>query len=208
MATAPQPGPPARDPAPSRGHELTLVAAAQDGDELAFQRLLRHHRTLLEAHAARFYLPGADHDDVLQEARIAFANAVRGFRPDAGASFRTFAALCITRRLASAVPAAQRNKHMALSSALHGEEAEHAWASVPATAGDPRARALAAERRHELASATTSLSALERQLLGHALLGWSSAQTARRLGLAAKTADNALQRARRKVAAWHERQAA
>lgn len=51
------------------------------------------------------------------------------------------------------------------------------------------------------------LTALERQLLGHALLGWSSGQAARRLGVGRRRADNALQRARGKVEDWQERYA-
>lgn len=188
--------------------ELALINAAQAGDELAFQRLLRHHHTVLEAQAARFYLPGADHDDVVQEARIAFANAVRGFRPDAGASFRSFAALCITRRLASAVTAARRHKHMALSAAWHGDAAEHAWASVATTADNPIDHALAHERRDELCAAATALSELERAVLAHALVDCSSGEAARRLGMSTKRADNALQRARRKVSERCEHHAA
>lgn len=101
-----------RDAPPRRAapgvHERALVHAAQDGDELAFQRLLRRYQPLLDAHARRYFLPGGDDDDVAQEARIGFAKAVRGYRPDAGASFSTFAALCVARQLASALQAARR----------------------------------------------------------------------------------------------------
>lgn len=188
--------------------EGALISAAQGGDQLAFQRLLRRHQPMLDAHAARFYLPGADHDDVLQEARLGFAKAVQGYRPDAGASFRTFAALCVKRQLASAVTAARRNKHLALNDAQRGEDAEHAWASLPAGGEGPTERALAAERRDELRAAASALTALEREVLGRSLVGWSSWESARQMGIAVKSADNALQRARGKVGDWYERHAA
>jgi RNA polymerase sigma factor (sigma-70 family) len=136
------------------------VHAARAGDELAFQRLLRRHQPLLDAHARRYFLPGADHDDILQEARIAFAKAVWSYRPDAGASFRTFAALCVTRQLASALTAARRHKHLALSEASRGDDAERAWELLPDRADGPAERVLARERRDELRAAGASLSAL------------------------------------------------
>jgi RNA polymerase sporulation-specific sigma factor len=184
------------------------VRAAQGGDELAFQRLLRHHQALLDAHARRYFLPGGDHDDVAQEARIGFAKAVRGYRPDAGASFRTFAAMCITRQLATALKAARRHKHLALSGATRGEDAQRAWEHLPDRADSPAQRAQARERRDELAAASASLSALERAVLARALVGWSTGEAAHQLGVTAKSADNALQRARTKIGDWYERQAA
>lgn len=194
---------------PPSSHELALITAARGGDEVAFQRLLRRHRDLLTATVSRFYVPGGDHDDVAQEARIGFAKAVDGYRPHRG-SFRNFASLCINRHLNSAVKGARRAKHLVLSQAAHGEPAENAMATLPATDGydDPADRAVAAERRAELRAISARLSPLERQLLGHALLGFNSGEAARHLGMDAKRADNALQRARRRVAAWHERQAA
>jgi RNA polymerase sporulation-specific sigma factor len=184
------------------------VHAAQAGDELAFQRLLCRHQPLLNAHARRYFLPGADDDDVAQEARIGFAKAVRGYRPDAGASFRTFAAMCVARQLATALKAARRHKHLALSEASRGDDAQRAWERLPADADGPAERARARERRDQLRAAATSLSALERAVLGHALAGWSTSEAAYQLGIAPKSADNALQRARTKIGDWYERQAA
>ena len=184
-----------------------LIAAAQGGDELAFRRLLRRHQRLLEQQAARFYLPGADGEDVLQEARIGFAKAVRAYRPERGGSFRSFARRCVGRQLATALTAARRSKHRPLNEAARGEGAVRDSQNLPG-GDDPVDRALAAELLGELERAASSLSALERQLLAHALLGWSSGEAAHSLGIARKSADNALQRARRKVGEWYERHAA
>jgi DNA-directed RNA polymerase specialized sigma24 family protein len=45
-------------------------------------------------------------------------------------------------------------------------------------------------------------------VLARALMGWSAGEAADLLGVTPKSADNALQRARRKVGEWYERQAA
>jgi RNA polymerase sporulation-specific sigma factor len=185
----------------------TLIAAAQAGDELAFRRLLRNHQRLLEQQAARFYLPGGDADDVLQEARIGFANAVRAYRPERGASFPSFARRCIASQLATALTAATRVKHQPLNDAAHGDDATRSLENLPG-GESPTDRALAGELLQELEQTAASFTTLERQAFAHALVGWSSGQTARRLGVAPKSADNALQRARRKVGEWYEEQAA
>jgi hypothetical protein len=39
--------------------DSALIEAAQRGDQLAFERLLRRYQRLLDAHASRFYLPAA-----------------------------------------------------------------------------------------------------------------------------------------------------
>jgi DNA-directed RNA polymerase specialized sigma24 family protein len=72
----------------------------------------------------------------------------------------------------------------------------------------PDDQALAAELVAGLGAAVSTLSALERQALAHAVVGWSSGETAQRLGIPRKRADNALQRARYKIGDWHERNAA
>lgn len=50
--------------------DSALVEAAQAGDQIAFERLLRRHQGLLDAHASRFYLPGGDQDDGAQDAHV------------------------------------------------------------------------------------------------------------------------------------------
>lgn len=187
--------------------ETTLIEAAQEGDQLAFERLLRRHQGLLDAKASRFYLPGGDEDDVAQEARIGFMKAVHFYRGGRGSSFRTFAELCVSRQLAGALTAARRAKHQPLSESARGEPAERAFAGVP-DREDPLARLIARDRLRELTRLAGEFSELERRALGHALGGWSTGEAARRLGLPRRSTDNALQRAKRKLDTWQERWAA
>jgi Sigma-70 region 2 len=114
-----------------------LIAAAQAGDELAFRRLLRRHQRLLEQQAGRFYLPGGDGDDVLQEARLGFTKAVRAYRPERGASFPSFARRCVARQLATALTAATRGKHGSLNEAARGADAQRACERYPAGRSPP-----------------------------------------------------------------------
>jgi RNA polymerase sporulation-specific sigma factor len=189
------------------GDDTGLVEAAQGGDQLAFERLLRRHQGLLDAQASRFYLPGGDEDDVAQEARIGFMKAVRFYRGGRGSSFRTFAELCVARQLASALTAAKRAKHRPLSESARGDQAERTLAAVP-DRQDPLDRLVAQDRLDDLTRLAGQFSDLERRTLAHALAGWSTGGAARRLGLPRRSTDNALQRAKRKLHGWQERWAA
>ena len=187
--------------------DTALIEAAQRGDQLAFERLLDRYQRSLDGHASRFYLPGGDAEDLVQEARIGFMKAVRFYRGGRGSSFRTFAELCIARQLAGAISAARRAKHRPLNEAARGDQADRTLAAVPDRA-DPLDRLVAQDRLGDLLCLAGEFSELERNTLAHALVGWSSGEAARRLGVARRSTDNALQRAKRKLHEWQGRWAA
>jgi RNA polymerase sporulation-specific sigma factor len=80
-------------------------------------QLWTKNRPIAYGIARDFYIPGADRDDVTQEALIALWVAARDYQPESG-PFRSFAALVIKRRLGSCVKMAQTYKHAALSTAV------------------------------------------------------------------------------------------
>lgn len=121
--------------------------------------------------------------------------------------FRTFAELCVARQLASALTAARRAKHRPLNESAGGDQAERTLAAVP-DREDPLDRLVAQDRLDDLTGLADQFSDLERSALAHALAGWSTGEAARRLGLPPQSTDNALQRAKRKLARWQERWAA
>src|SRR5919106_930786 len=161
---------PVAKPAARLRTETTLIDAAQRGDELAFERLLRRHQGLLDAQASRFYLPGGDQDDVAQEARIGFMKAVRFYSGGRGSSFRTFAELCVSRQLASALTAARRAKHPPLSESARGRQAERTIAAVR-DREEPLDRLVAQDRLRDLVRQAGEFSELERNALAHSLAG-------------------------------------
>jgi RNA polymerase sporulation-specific sigma factor len=101
---------------PVRGNEeLALIAAAQDGDECASAQLVTRYRSFVRCKARSYFLAGADRDDVFQEGMIGLYKAIRDYRPDRQSSFRSFAELCITRQLITAIKTAKRQKHSPLN---------------------------------------------------------------------------------------------
>lgn len=186
--------------------ELRLVLAARAGDSADFEFLLRRYEWLVRARARRFFLQGAEYEDLVQEGMIGLFKAVRDFREESG-SFRAFADLCITRQIITAVKTASRLKHLPLNSSFSleaprydGEDSR----TLGETLGDPIApfdvgwleeqeikTIIEILRRH--------LSSFEFKALMLWLEGRSYDEVARQLGKHTKSVDNGLWRVKCKV---------
>jgi RNA polymerase sporulation-specific sigma factor len=188
-----------------------LVRAARAGDEAAMRSILDRYRSFARAKARLYYVAGGDRDDVVQEGMIGLFKAVRDFDESAGASFRAFADLCITRQVLTAVKAANRNKHSPLNSSLSlsrpvlgDEDGERSLAdllSAPAQI-DPAEQVLSAERIRNLQRhVDEALSDLEVDVLRLHVDGRSYAEIAATVQRQTKAVDNALQRVKRKIEA-------
>lgn len=92
-----------------------LINLYRDGDEFAFEVIINRYRALVISRTNAFFLAGADRDDIIQEGMIGLYKAVRDFKDGCSASFKTFANLCISRQIISAVKAATRQKHLPLN---------------------------------------------------------------------------------------------
>jgi RNA polymerase sporulation-specific sigma factor len=177
-----------------------LVARARTGDTVAMEVIVVRYEPVARWVAADFYDPSGDPDDLRQEARIGIVKAVRDYQPGATA-FRHFAFLCCRRQVVTAVMTATRGKHEALTHAVRvsviddGERVD-AVDQVEAVNAEPAE--ILAERdqlRTLVAAIRDDLSPLEREwIIAHVFCGerYSGRGTA-------KVADNALQRARRKM---------
>jgi len=83
-----------------------LVAEAQAGDMEAEETLIRKYSYIVSRKAKAFYMVGADNDDIMQEGMIGLLKAVRKYEPDKNASFATFAEICVTSQMISAIRSA------------------------------------------------------------------------------------------------------
>jgi RNA polymerase sporulation-specific sigma factor len=185
-----------------------LVWRAKGGYEPATERLLSKYRSLVEGKARAYFLIGADHEDVVQEGMIGLYKAIRDFSHDNLSAFRSFAELCITRHIITAVKAAARQKHVPLNSYLSIDVP-----SAEDDAGNSLRESVAAQQRfqpeemllgRELRSEvrrhiSRELSALEAEALLRYIDGQAYHDIARALGRQVKQIDNALQRAKKKM---------
>lgn len=189
--------------------QLAVRAAA--GDQLAFEALSVRFRPMLRFHSRSLYAAGEEREDFDQAALVGLFEACRDFRTDRGANFRTFANQVVGRLVIDHAKARTRLKHGPLSRALSldapmlGAEDEGATTFGEGLDGKTLEPGDVLEQRDELrrlvAAIRGGLSRLEREaLVGFVFNGESYAEVEARLETNAKTVDNALQRAKRKVA--------
>lgn len=183
-----------------------LVRLVRAGDDRAAEVLIDRYRRAARARAGNYFLIGADHDDLVQEAMIGLTKAIRDFDPDHGASFASFAELCITRQILTAIKAATRLKHAPLNTYVSFDRpADESGRTLADTIGavdeaDPLATVLADDDLATLRAAVgDTLSGLEREVLQLYIEGRSYQDIAETLGRHAKAVDNALQRIKKKL---------
>jgi RNA polymerase sporulation-specific sigma factor len=95
--------------------DLQLVMKARNGDGTAMDALMRRYTGFVRLKSSSYFLAGGDSEDLVQEGLIGLYKAVRDFRPDKETSFRSFAELCVTRQIITAIKTATRFKHAPLN---------------------------------------------------------------------------------------------
>ena len=190
--------------------DLQLVIRARNGDSRSMDTLIRRYTGFVRLKASSYFLAGGDSEDLIQEGLIGLYKAVRDFRSDKETSFRSFAELCITRQIITAIKTATRFKHAPLNTYVSfsqtpaGQESEGDCTlgdALPGPAVDePSICVISTEELQSLVFCLgTGLSKLEADALRLYLEGSSYDQMAEELEVDTKTIDNALQRVKRKI---------
>src|ERR671915_1317971 len=192
--------------------DLQLVMKARNGDGVALDALIRRYHGFVRLKASSYFLAGGDSEDLIQEGLIGLYKAVRDFRPDKETSFRSFAELCVTRQIITAIKTATRFKHQPLNQYVSfshtpaGQDSDGECTLGDALPGpstnDPSVCVVSTEELQSLVfTLGTGLSPLEADALRCYLEGLSYEDMAVELGCDCKTVDNALQRGKRKILA-------
>ena len=178
-----------------------LQSLASSGDREAEEALAGRYLRLVRACARPFFLAGGDSEDLIQEGTFGLLSAIRQYRADAGASFKTFAEHCIRMRLLSAIKSASQLKHFPLNDGVSLEQlSEDPGVQLSAIPEISRRSPEERESKEELYAAFSKcLSRFELKVLDLYLDGLSYREIADILGKSAKSVDNAVQRIRRKL---------
>lgn len=186
--------------------ELIDLSRAGDNDALDF--LIGRYVGLVRQKAFRFFLVGADKEDLIQEGLIGLFKATRDYDVAHGVPFKSFADTCIMRQIATAIKAATRLKHgplnnsISLSQPLFENDEAAALMDVICrdTLPNPEEIVINKERYHVVSERIEKiLSRFEKQVLGYYLQGKSYHDIALKLDKPQKAVDNALQRVKRKL---------
>ena len=171
-----------------------LIRRLRDGDGSVMDYLMEKYKDLVRRKARLMYLPGADQEDLIQEGMIGLFKAVRDYEKDRDASFSTFADLCISRQIYTAVEAGARKKHAPLNHYVSLSQPEDLWEKSPEELVIDQENTRLLEETIE-----QELTPLEKQVMDLHLTGMGYREIAKVLGRDGKSTDNALQRSRGKL---------
>lgn len=190
-----------------------LIVRQRDGEEAITDYIMDKYKNLVRNKAKSMYILGADREDLIQEGMIGLFKAIRDYDTGRDASFSTFADLCVSRQMYTAVQAAGRQKHAPLNTYISlytsrmendgsgkTEEWELINSLISRSERNPEELVIDRENVELLEKAMEKeLSGFEKQVLDLHLTGMSYSQIARVLGRDDKSTDNALQRMKAKL---------
>lgn len=185
-----------------------LVASFRSGNRVAIDEMLRRYRGYVKAKARSFFLVGSEVEDLVQEGMIGLYNAVCDYCADKNCSFKSFAYLCISRQIYTAIKSANREKHRVLSNSISlsapigkdGEENIYIDVVDETEGSNPEDAIISREMRETVTkSVNRVLSTDEKSILKLYLYGLKYSEIADKLGMREKSIDNALQRIRKKL---------
>ena len=95
-----------------------LIKKVNAGDNEALEYLLNKYKDIVNMKVSRYFIVGAEKEDIIQEGLIGLYKAIKNFDAEKQNSFKSFANLCVERQLITAIKSSNRQKHMPLNSYL------------------------------------------------------------------------------------------
>lgn len=187
-----------------------LIVKLRGGETEIMDFIMVKYKSMVRKKARAMYLLGGENEDLIQEGMIGLIKAVRDFDESQGASFASFAELCVSRQMYTAIEASKRKKHLPLNSYIslyeesesEGEGKKLALIDTiePEKENDPEALYFGREYTEALIEGLKeNLSPLENHVLYLHLMGTDYRTIAELLDKSPKAIDNALQRIKNKA---------
>ena len=188
-----------------------LIKDIKNGDKSALDYLISKYKDLVESKVNKYFIIGAEKEDIIQEGLIGLYKAIKDYKGDKQNSFKSFANLCIERQLITAIKSSNRQKHMPLNSYLslnmsvynnedENNETELLEVFNSNVVEDPLDTITKKEYYSDVENVIdTSLSSFEKKVLSRYIQGESYVQIAQKLDAPVKSVDNAIQRIRKKT---------
>ena len=190
--------------------DVQLLCDYKNGNQEIMDYLMVKYKSMVRKKARAMYLLGGENEDLIQEGMIGLIKAVRDFDVTQKTSFSSFAELCVSRQMYSAIEASNRKKHLPLNSYVSlYEDSEQVGEgrSLPlidtiesSKENDPEVLYFGKEYTEAFAEQLKELlSPLENHVLYLHLMGTDYRTIAELLGKSPKSVDKALQRIKTKA---------
>lgn len=185
-----------------------LITCVKSDDKIALDFLMEKYKKLVNVKVAKYFIIGAEKEDIIQEGMIGLFKAIQSYKPDKHNTFKTFANLCVERQLITAIKSSNRQKHMPLNSYLSlnntAYEDDNNTSLIDIldshSIEDPLETITKKEYYRSVEDAIDkSLSDFEKQVLKRFIKGESYVTIAQKLDTPVKSIDNAIQRIRKKA---------
>ena len=185
-----------------------LIENVKQEDQTALNCLIERYNDLVTMKANKFFMVGAEKEDMIQEGMIGLYKAIKSFDTEKQNSFKTFANMCVERQLITAVKNSNRQKHIplnssvSLNSAAYEDNEDMGKMDVLdiKIMNDPSDIIADREYFENMESKIKeNLSSFELQVLKEYEKGKSYAAIAEKLNAKVKSVDTAIQRIRKKA---------
>lgn len=175
--------------------DLELITKAKSGNENSLNELMAIYKKLVTKISRKYFIIGADLNDVIQEGMIGLFNAYTNFDVSKNVQFKTFASLCINRQIITAIKKAYKNSKSDLLDDLTLETVNNNLIFT-----SPEEEVILQEEYNILINEIKQkLSKLEMKILSEFLENKNYDEIANSLNLTKKSVDNALARIRNKL---------
>lgn len=180
----------------------------QEHDMAGADYLVNKYKPLVRQKARPYFMVGADSDDIIQEGMIGLYKATRDFKEGKEASFKSFAEICITRQIITAIKSATRRKHsplnsyVSLSGFTYDDTSERSLYEIIEDENEekPEEMLIINDESEKIDIIMSELlSELEQQVLRGYLDGKTYEEMAHEVDRSVKSIDNALQRIKKKL---------
>ena len=177
---------------------LRLVMAVKNNDTASFVELLGVFSKAISSLATGFNLPHSEFDDLCQEGRMALYRAAVSYDENKGATFSTYASACMNNAMVSFV-----NKYNASVSSIVASDVDDGVIEGTASVQTAETEFFSEELKELLATkGFAGLSETERKTVFLKACGYKTSEISEKTGKSAKSVDNTLFRARKKLRSY------
>lgn len=177
--------------------DAELTELVRQNNEQAFEEIVSRYIGLVAHIASKYRAELFETGDFVQEGLLSLLSSCKTYDEKRGSSFKNYAVLCIENRLKSVFKKTQSKRSIPDKSLVPIEDVEY----INDSSSDPEQLVLDREFLSSvLKSLKTDLSQMEQKIFSLYLNGFTYAQISQTLSISVKSVDNAIQRAKKKLA--------